>query len=440
MVTLDMDISEDFTLEPEESNAAVEIDEPETAIQGREEDAIDKIAIAVAEIKGNCTSSSTVDFLHYRAVNKGDEKAQFWLAYLYYKGSSWQEKVHISVSHEKAFKLFKESANGGCTRALNSLGIMYENGHHVSRDVNIAAKYYRQAISEGAFNSYDNLAALYFFQKHGFASDMSEQERVHQAVQLWEQGSLVGDPACNNSMGWLYYNGMHVQKNLELAFEYWRDAADEGNAAAHYNLARMYIWEEGVTRDSKKISEHLEKAIELGDAEAEVYKDCWQRIESAIQDSRSAEPTRGPEIYKKHNVKGDKRKRIRISVPIDEQLKARFIACVDANEHSMQAVIEQAVGEYLERFETAAPDPRELLKQQYQKEFTEKGTPRKRRPYRKRSEIGGDPSKEQFASSVKLGARVQHELRDEFVQFAKEKGLSQGSALELALKNLIEYS
>lgn len=52
----------------------------------------------------------------------------------------------------------------------------------------------------------------------------------------------------------------------EKAFELWSKAAEAGNTQAMVNLARMYIYAEGVSEDYAKATEWYQKAIDAGDA------------------------------------------------------------------------------------------------------------------------------------------------------------------------------
>ena len=59
--------------------------------------------------------------------------------------------------YQKAFKEFTELANSGNKKAQNYLGVMYENGYGVSRDFDVAIRWYQKAINQGFTGAKYNL-------------------------------------------------------------------------------------------------------------------------------------------------------------------------------------------------------------------------------------------------------------------------------------------
>ena len=50
-------------------------------------------------------------------------------------------------------------------------------------------------------------------------------------------------------MGFRYYNGEGVEKNMTEAVEWWRKAAEQGHAKAQFILGDCYYKGEGVAKD-----------------------------------------------------------------------------------------------------------------------------------------------------------------------------------------------
>lgn len=73
-----------------------------------------------------------------------------------------------------------------------------------------------------------------------------------------------------------------------------------------------------------------------------------------------------------------------------------------------------------------------------QLDLTKRGTPRIRRKYRSREEIGGDPHKEEHKLDVKLGGRVPRDLRDRFVELANREFPTQSAALTEAIAEFVQ--
>ena len=66
----------------------------------------------------------------------------------------------------------------------------------------------------------------------------------------------------------MYENGHGVEQSYEKAVEWYRKAADQGNAAAQYNLGNMYSWGKGVEQSNEKAAEWYRKAADQGDPDA----------------------------------------------------------------------------------------------------------------------------------------------------------------------------
>jgi TPR repeat protein len=83
-----------------------------------------------------------------------------------------------------------------------------------------------------------------------------------------------------NRLGVLYQEGHGVPKNYELALQWYRKAADAGNATAIYNLGLMYELGQGVRKDSGAAVVWYRKAAEAGNEDA---KKRLQQLEKRKQ-------------------------------------------------------------------------------------------------------------------------------------------------------------
>ncbi len=59
-----------------------------------------------------------------------------------------------------------------------------------------------------------------------------------------------------------------MSQNYAEAAEWYRKAADEGNANAQYSLGHMYQFEQGVRQDSREAANWFQKAAERGNSAA----------------------------------------------------------------------------------------------------------------------------------------------------------------------------
>ncbi len=82
----------------------------------------------------------------------------------------------------------------------------------------------------------------------------------------------VNDPDAMNEMG----NKCEREGDFEKAFEYWTNAAELGNIAAHFNLAGLYYEGRGIEKDMKKAVYHLEEAAIGGHPTARYNLGCCE--------------------------------------------------------------------------------------------------------------------------------------------------------------------
>ncbi|TPW18629.1 MAG: ybeQ [Halothiobacillaceae bacterium] len=117
----------------------------------------------------------------------------------------------------RALSIWTELANKGSSEALNSIGMMYQNGRGVSRDVT-------------------------------------------EAAQLYQAAANTGLAAAQNNLGVLYESGEGVDHNPAKAAELYRKSADQGYVWAQYNLARLFQTGNGVPKDSLSAQRLFEQA------------------------------------------------------------------------------------------------------------------------------------------------------------------------------------
>lgn len=76
-----------------------------------------------------------------------------------------------------------------------------------------------------------------------------------------------GDPAAMDFVGFMYFRGVGVKRNADLAFGYFKAAADK-SAAAMWNLGQCYFAAQGVEQDIPKALATWKKAAAMGHGRA----------------------------------------------------------------------------------------------------------------------------------------------------------------------------
>ena len=125
-------------------------------------------------------------------------KANNSLADCYYRGIGTQKNLEKATAILEEFAKKGETADyeDGCEMACRNLGIVYLEGKAVPKD-------------------------------YGKAYD------------LFFLASLFGDVSATNCLGWCYENGYGTERNIEMAIECYKEAAEYGNLIAKNNLKRL---------------------------------------------------------------------------------------------------------------------------------------------------------------------------------------------------------
>ena len=101
------------------------------------------------------------------------------------------------------------------------------------------------------------------------AKKWQDDGNYKKAFELYQKAADMGSMDAVAGLGWCYYNGNGVEKDLEKALEYNSEAADAGVARAQNNLGLMYDDGEGVNKNKVKAAELYRLAANKGDANAQ---------------------------------------------------------------------------------------------------------------------------------------------------------------------------
>ena len=275
--------------------------------------------------------SEESDFQKYiSAAKQGDAKAQYMIAFCFYKGDgvnqdltqavSWWRKAAnqgiaeaqymlglcyhngkgVSQDYAQAASWWRKAADLGDADAQNNLGSCYYYGHGVTLDYAQAVYWYRKALEQGQPNAKDNLANAEAKLKEQQSSEESEESMYQQYITAAKQGNagaqyIIGycyikgeevtkDAAqavswfrkaadqglaeAQNALGVCYYGGEGVKEDYAQTASWFRKSADQGYAPAQRNLAFLYYNGEGVKQDYAQAVSWFRKAAEKGDEEA----------------------------------------------------------------------------------------------------------------------------------------------------------------------------
>jgi uncharacterized protein len=152
----------------------------------------------------------------------------------------------------------KKKALAGDTKAQLRLGIAYEFGEGVSRNVDEAAHWYRISADRGDPVAQTNLAYLYENGGDGFR-DPAE------AAKWYMRAAVSGFARAEFNLGTLYLQGTGVERNDEEAAHWIGLAAEAGCPSALAALGYLYANGKGVPRDARKASDLMQKSAKKND-------------------------------------------------------------------------------------------------------------------------------------------------------------------------------
>lgn len=101
------------------------------------------------------------------------------------------------------------------------------------------------------------------------------------AVLMFLPEAEDGNPEAQVNIAFMYYCGMHVEKDHSVAAEWYRKAAERNNVTAQFSLATLYENGEGVNRDPEEAYFWYSLAEKQGDKDS-------QRLRRELEQSLSA--------------------------------------------------------------------------------------------------------------------------------------------------------
>lgn len=195
-------------------------------------------------------------FWMQKAVDNGDAEAQFALAELYEQG------VGVDIDKNKALALYTSSAEQGNPKASLKLANFYYTGQMVEKDYLIAFEWYKKAFLLGNREATSKLAHMY---EHGEGVNID----YIKAYDLYHQAAINGEAYSQYKTGYILLHSGVIEKNVEEAFKWLLNAADQNIKQAQTEVAKLILSKDKLELSEKKIAiEWLEKASANNESEA----------------------------------------------------------------------------------------------------------------------------------------------------------------------------
>lgn len=173
-----------------------------------------------------------------------------------------QNKLGIKFAslrqHQKAFLLFTQASERGHPLAQFNLGLCYESGKGVDRDLAKAADCYKTSAAQGHAGAMYNLALLYMDGLGGLPKD------PQLSLELLEKAAENGLCKAQSYLGLYYSNESSSHCDYDKAVPYFKLAAAKKDSSAEYNLGICYERGLGTERDMSKAAYLYKVAAEHG--------------------------------------------------------------------------------------------------------------------------------------------------------------------------------
>ena len=214
-----------------------------------------------------------------------------------------QNKLGIQFAslkqHQKAYLLFMQASERGHPLAQFNLGLCYENGKGVEKDLARAVECYKSAAAQGQAGAMYNLALLYMEGGGGLPKDpeksiellkgaaenglckaqsylglyYADESSSHcdygKAVPYLKMAAAKNDPSAEYNLGICYERGLGIERDMPKAASLYMSAAEHGHTGAQYNLGVFY--EHGLggfVVDKNEAARFYRMATEAGDEDA----------------------------------------------------------------------------------------------------------------------------------------------------------------------------
>ncbi|XP_042196096.1 death ligand signal enhancer [Callorhinchus milii] len=163
---------------------------------------------------------------------------------------------------EAAFSCFKLAASQGSAKAQYNVGVCYELGKGISKDMTKAALYYSYAAAQG------HSRAQYCWGRHLLHGKTGSETRdTRRALEQLEKAAKSGLKEAQAHLGVVYSEGPHRDQRKSIM--YLRMAADNGDSCSQYHLGLCYQQGWGVQTDVRQAAELYHKAAASGHRDAQ---------------------------------------------------------------------------------------------------------------------------------------------------------------------------
>ena len=203
-----------------------------------------KQTLSYAESPDKCFADAKSFTTCERLANQGDDEALLILGFLYEWG------VGVEKNTDTAEKIYQRLTDKNNKEGFNLLARVKESQGKKEE----AIRLYQKAISLGSSSAYYNLGILYRYSDNY----INAKEMFESAIKINHSSNAM------MSLGDLYFDGLGVEQNMELAKKWYNESIQAENVVAITRLGMLYSALENYDEAIK----YYQLAIDKGDSTA----------------------------------------------------------------------------------------------------------------------------------------------------------------------------
>lgn len=197
------------------------------------------------------------------ASEQGNERAQFWLGFMYDEG------LGVKQNYAEAMRFYLLAAEQGYQVAQMNIAYMYEKGRGVEQNDDEALRWSGMAATQGLTVPPSSIAVMTHPNEELESIENTEKKEPNQNVlENYKSLATQGDIPAKRKLAIMYRDGDQVEENLVEAGRLFQEAAEQGDVYSQIVLAKMYVMGEGFTPNETVAFRWFEMAAAQGSPEA----------------------------------------------------------------------------------------------------------------------------------------------------------------------------
>lgn len=168
-----------------------------------------------------------------------------------------------------AIEMLERLWEEGYTIAAHQLGKVYRDGMGVAANRVKAEGWFRKSAEQGA------VCSAYALGKLLLSVGLSTE-----AIRWLKYTADGGDQFARYTLGKVYLQGEHAEKDLDAAVDYLKLSAEQGNQYAQYTLGKLYLLGQEVPPDRDTAVDYLTRSAAQGNTYAQFFLDHLHDIRS----------------------------------------------------------------------------------------------------------------------------------------------------------------